>query len=176
MHTSIFSRTASGEFLEITYIAPREILLLPPFRPGSGNALADIAATWFRGDFADLHGLWERAGGADCDGGLLYDITIPGGWFAEMRPNPAEIIIIEAGNVGRKPVSRVAWANDLASQALMIDMMLCHETKEPIFQRLVSERIDRYQLLLPAKGRVYGLRKAADAAARRIEAKHVVDA
>jgi hypothetical protein len=174
-----YSRVETGEFLEITYVPPREIPLLPLFQPGSDSPLAAARTAWFAMEFADLHGLWQRAGGYDCES-FTFEVTIPGGWLAEMKPNPAEIVIIKAGHVGRTPVSHVAWNKNgwlsLAAQSLMTDLLCCYETKEPTFQYIRTGRLDYYQLLLPAKGRVYGLRKAADAAARRIEAQHTVDA
>jgi hypothetical protein len=155
VHTFTYSRLRTGEYLRIEYLPLEDLRLYPRFRL--------------------LHEAWMLAGRHECGEGFLQEVVEPGGWVAVMRPNPADIDIIPTDKP--RMLSRKAWSNEIVDQCLMIDMVLCRETKEPILQFVrTAGHFDYRQLLLPGKGRIYGLRQPAESASGRIDAGQLTEA
>ena len=111
---------------------------------------------------------WVQGGGIDIGEDFLADLYLmPGSWVAKMKPNPADCII---NQIAADPAPRRAWGEDFVSRTLMMDLVLCSELQEPIYQHiLVVHQTGYFQLLLPAKGRVYGVRQVTAPAQGRTD-------
>ncbi len=172
VHTSVRTCLIRLERLEITYTTPHELMLSGPL-----PAFKTLRLAWERLGFRELYETWLNAGATMVQDQLIASVNTHGGWFAIMHPNPAEIDIVEAGTIGREPTERKAWCNEFTAQVLMMDMVMVRETKQPIFQYIVSvERFSHFQLLLPGKGVIYGLRRSAERVQNGNAARLTVDA